>query len=110
VVSIWAAIRGAFTALPLREAIGHIAGGAWGLTKALWSSPDKELGAERMNTCRTECPFFNKEYETCGTPGKMEPDSTVHQEGCWCYLPLVVGYKKKTCYARNRGLSIGWKR
>lgn len=64
----------------------------------------------RMHACNG-CSLYSKHYETCGTPGEsFEDPATEKLEslGCWCIMREAARLPKKDCWARARGLDIGW--
>lgn len=73
------------------------------------------LAALRLGYCES-CPFFDRRWRTCGTPGEVHEARTLEDQthhpatkiGCWCWLPLAVKDPKKDCYARANDLDIGW--
>lgn len=107
------AVVRAFQSMDAPEAIGFTLNGAKGVLQATFGRRDNALGAERMAHCH-QCPMFDHELKTCGTPGNVIQDEEDPDDwcmiGCWCYLPYAAPWVGKTCYLNNKNLEGGWKR
>jgi hypothetical protein len=92
-----AAVVGAYRGMPMPEATAYLLGGVRGLVGLIGTPKvrDLQVFADRAIKC-PNCPLYNQEYKTCGTPGQM--DRWGNTVGCWCFLPLVSKYERKSCW------------
>lgn len=102
--------------LDIRDSIPGMFTAAHGIVRALWHDGEHpELKALRDLTCQ-RCPMYSEKWETCGVPGEVQeeitaPDGFYYRPkkiGCWCYLPLANNDPEKDCWARAKGLEVGW--
>lgn len=64
----------------------------------------------RNLSCRG-CSMFYAKLGTCGKPGdtyKNLHTRRIESFGCWCFTEFSNRFASKDCWARARGLEIGW--
>lgn len=93
-----------------------VMGTAWFI---LWSNiairfwkgrPDDYLVAKRALWCEN-CPIYNKELMTCGTPGDTYIDHETgkkEQYGCWCWLPGKIRLHVDCWMWKRTNGELGW--